>query len=49
MKKRRLKRWVKNLMAYVLLFSICMIFVMTMSYRAEQVDKSMEVNYEEIN
>lgn len=49
MKKRRLKRLVKEFIVYALLFLMCIGFVIAICYKAEQIDKSMEVNYEEIN
>lgn len=47
MKKRRLRKWVKDLLIISLLFIIGFGFVFAMVERAEQIDRSM--GYEEIN
>lgn len=47
MKKRRLKKWVKELLILVVISLLAVGFVFIASARAEQIDRSM--NYVEIN
>lgn len=49
MKKRRLKKWVKEFIVYSMFGLFVVVSVIAMCYRAEQIDKNMEVNCEKIN
>lgn len=46
MKKRKLKKWVKGLMIIIVVYIIGLIAVLSLCDRAEQINNSNEVQYE---
>lgn len=49
MKKRNLKKWVKELIVVITIFIIGLGFMLTLSERVNQIDNNKGVNYEKYN
>lgn len=49
MKKRNLKKWVKELIFIIIIFVIGLGFMCALSERVNQIDNNKEVSYEKYN
>lgn len=49
MKKRNLKKWVKELIVVITIFIIGLGFMLVLSERVNQIDNNKEVSYEKYN
>lgn len=49
MKKRNLKKWVKELIVVITIFIIGLGFMLILSERVNQIDNNKEVSYEKYN